>query len=304
MSNSVRIATSFLIIGICYGGLFGAEATKPKKAQKVFPDPKLPQELVISPTAEVKTYKPTTPGNLPDSSFAVYVPKSYSHETPMPLVVSSHGINGTGPGEITGWVKFAEEYGFIVVCPTYALATQPNMLKSKSAVLQEEKMLLEIMERVFRSLNVDRELVLHTGFSGGGLPTYFYAMRHPEIFTALCFRSANFLGDRFPMDVRPWRNRPIYIFWGSKDHPLIIEKGNMGRPPEGPLCLAFFQKAGCTRLKHQIIEGGGHESRPDLAAKWFAEEVIQPVLQARQQKLAPEQKPSPKGKIRSTPNGG
>jgi len=258
----------------------------PKTASKrTFPDPKLPKELVIEPVAEVRIYYTQTYGK--ERPFGVYVPKTYRHDTPMPLVVSAHGSNQDGNTEIRAWAEYAEKYGFLVVCPTYWVTTPQHKAGALGFVIStDEKMLVEILHRVFASLNVDRELVMHTGFSGGGLPTTMIAMRHPEVFTSLCYRSPNFLSPPQGVNPRAWQHRPIYIFWGSKDHPLIIEKGNQGGPPEGPATLAFLRQLGCTRLKHEILEGGGHASRPDLAAQWFAEEVVAPVLKAREEKPA------------------
>jgi|GEM_PF-1473206 len=287
------------------GAVLWAAEEQPEKPPKVrqpkappkrtFPDPKLPKELVIEPVAEVKIYYTQTYGQ--ERPFGVYVPKAYQHDQPMPLVVSSHGANQDGTTEVQAWAQYAEKYGFIVVCPTYWVKSPKQSGGALGLVVsKDEKMLSEIMTRVFASLNVDRDLVMHTGFSGGGLPTTLIAMRHPEIFTALCYRSPNFLGPPRGVDPRVWQRRPIYIFWGSQDHPLIIKKGNLG-PPEGPATLAFFRQLGCTRLKHEILEGGGHASRPDLAAQWFAEEVVAPVLKARAEKAAAL---SPKTK-KSTP---
>jgi len=265
--------------------IWAAERYSKTAPKRIFPDPKLPKELVIEPVAEIRIYYTQTYGK--ERPFGVYVPKAYQHDKPMPLVVSAHGSNQDGNTEIQAWAQHAEKYGFIVVCPTYWVTTPQQKAGALGfLVSRDEKMLQEILHRVLASLNVDRELVMHTGFSGGGLPTTMIAMRHPEIFTCLCYRSPNFLSPPLGVNPKAWQHRPIYIFWGSKDHPLIIEKGNQGGPPEGPATLAFFRQLGCTRLKHEILEGGGHASRADLAAQWFADEVVAPVLKTRQEKAA------------------
>jgi len=266
-----------------------AAAPKSKTARPTtFPDPKLAKERVISPEAEVKTYQAQPPGMHANPEFAVYVPKSYSAETPMPLVISSHGAGSSGPKEINAWVKLAEQYGFIVVCPSYGIAAESILklagglkLANPEVVAKEEMMMAGILDRVLRSLNVDRDFVLHTGFSGGGFPTTLVGMKHPEIFTALCYRSGNFCGPMVPIDKRAWVNRPVYIFWGTNDNPIIVTKGPAGFA-EGPASLAFFKQLGNTRLKYEIIEGGGHDSHPEKAAQWFAEQVVTPGREAMQ----------------------
>ena len=98
---------------------------------------------------------------------------------------------------------------------------------------------------------------------------------HPEWFTALCFRSANFYGEKAVRFTRKseWKTRPLYIFWGTKDNPIIITKSPTSTGGEGPAALDFLKKFQCKNLKHEIIPEGGHDSHPDLAAQWFGTEV-------------------------------
>ena len=265
------------ILGLWLLAIPWAQAAPPAPAAHgKFPDPTLKPELVIKAEPGPTTYT-TNKGKLDGGSFAVYVPKAYSPEKPMPLVVSSHGAGGTGPKEIGGWTRFAEQYGFIVVCPSYASATTHSALNLLPGIIsQDEKHLKDIMERVFKSLNIDRAHVMHTGFSGGGAPTWYAAMKHPEWFTALCFRSANFWGEKAETISKKsdWKTRPIYIFWGDKDNPIIITKSPVMGGGEGPAALDFLKKMHCQKLKHEILPGGTHDSHPDLAAKWFGEEVM------------------------------
>ncbi len=256
-------------MGLCLA-LLTAQAAGAK-----FPDPTLKPDLVIKATPGTNTYT-TGKGKYDGGTFAVYVPASYTPDKAMPLVVSSHGAGGTGPKEVGGWIRLADKYGFLVVCPSYGCATAHTTLAALQGVIaQDERQLKDIMERVFKSLNVDRAHVLHTGFSGGGVPTWYIAWAHPEWFTALCFRSANFYGEKAVRFTRKaeWKTRPLYLFWGTKDNPIIITKSPTSAGGEGPASLDFLKKFQCKNLKHEIIPEGGHDSHPDLAAQWFATEV-------------------------------
>jgi poly(3-hydroxybutyrate) depolymerase len=271
MSRSIRISAGLLIAFVAVVGSSWAYAAKPRA-------PKLPEELRLSAEPGKQIYKAKS-GGYAEGQFAVYVPNAYSADTPMPLVFSSHGAGGNGPGEMGEWEPLAEQYGFLVVCPSYACAAAGGTDEDKVAqIRQDAAMLDEVLRRVLGSFNVDRKHVMHTGFSGGGNPTYYLAMIHPEVFTAICFRSANYHGTKFFMtrDLAAWRDRPVYIFWGDQDHDLII-KPTPGHDPEGPAGLLFLQQIGCRNLKHEVLPGGGHASRADLAAKWFAKEVVPAV---------------------------
>ena len=114
---------------------------------------------------------------------------------------------------------------------------------------------------------------MHTGFSGGGIPTWYLAMSHPEVFTMLCFRRANYYGPSYfsmTRNVGPWLNRPVYVYWGENDHDLIIKPRN-GHPGDGPWGSLLLQQMGCRNVKHEILAGGGHAGRADLASQWFDE---------------------------------
>jgi len=52
-------------------------------------------------------------------TYMVHVPKGYSADTPVPLVLSFHGRHGQGEGQakLTGFSEVADRHGFIVVYP-------------------------------------------------------------------------------------------------------------------------------------------------------------------------------------------
>jgi hypothetical protein len=92
---------------------------------------------------------------------------------------------------------------------------------------------------------------------------------------------------------RWWKDRPIYIFWGDKDNDLII-MNSPGHAAEGPSALMLLQRLGCQNVKHEIIKGGGHDTRPELAAQWFAAEVAKKPEKVKKRRPAAQKKaPTP-----------
>lgn len=222
--------------------------------------------------------------------FAIHIPAAIKRGQLLPLVVSSHGLGDNGIVEIGMWAGQAERYGFIAVAPSFGSAT------GATAIGVDDKMLGQILDRVFAKLPVDRKFVLGTGFSGGGLVAYGIMMKYPQWFTALCFRGPNFRG----LGARgPWRERPIYIFWGEKDHPMILN-------PDGPNGLAALLKmkslsqeydrrkdpahfvAAAGKFQWDLVPGGGHDPRADLAAKWFASLFPNATPQPAEDEAEPE----------------
>ena len=208
---------------------------------------------------------------------AVYIPNSYDHSTPMPLVMTSHGNGGNAAGEIGGWSGLANRHGFIVISPSFGLAC---LKESEKAA---DKIVIDMMQRVMSALEIDKRNVLATGFSGGGLPTYQVMMKHPEWFTAVCVRGPNFRGKIAKGS--KWKNAYIYILWGEKDHPMICSPHGEG--PAGLKALLRIKKQKTQwrkrkdknsflstdkKFKWEIIPGGKHSGQNPRVAAWFAEQ--------------------------------
>lgn len=247
-----------------------AERTeKPEKSEHTafsgpftFAGQAIPAAEAISPEPGTKLYNENE-ARQTENQFAVYIPASYKAATPLPLLMSAEG-----PKLIGEWQKFADETGFIVVNPTFISRKGGELNVFDAQLKADEKMLSNILKRVFGSLSIDRKHVLFTGCSAGAFPAWFIAGRHPEVFTALCFRSGNFVGEIEGLTeyMPEWKQRPVYMYWGEKDRPRVSAQN-------AEAVEYLEKKIKLENFKHEIIPEGGHTSRPDLASKWF-ESVI------------------------------
>ncbi len=205
--------------------------------------------------------------------YSLYVPSSYSPRVSWPVVISSHGRGGTGKGEIGQWTGLAREFGFIVACPDMCTATvnRPPVSKLPPAV-EDEEVILSILDEIGEHFRTNPRAVMITGFSGGGNPSYWTGLRHPDRFTHICTRGGNFAPQEIPRDpkvLEAGRKRlSIYIYYGDHDHPLIL--GTSGKPGQARLAYEALRKAGYEHVKIEKIPGMKHQSRPRLAAEWFA----------------------------------
>jgi len=240
---------SLLALACFVVGAFAAET----------PAPTNQPEDAIAAEPGLRIYEETE-ARKADNKFGVYIPASYRPNVPMPLLVNAHEPEG-----IAEWQKHADEIGFIVVGPTFLSNKGGELPVFHEHLLNDEKMLLRVMQRVFVSLSVDRRHVLFTGCSAGAFPTWYVAAKHPEIFTALCFRSGNFPGELEGLnDYMPkWAQRPVYLYWGEKDRPHVYAQNVEARK-------YLLEKVKLEKLTDEIIPGGGHTSRADLASSWFA----------------------------------
>jgi predicted peptidase len=221
-------------------------------------DPALPADQVIASKAGLTIYQ-TKVKAVDGGKFGVCIPSTYNPQQPMPLIVSAHGNGQNGETEAARWKDLAQQYWFIVVCPSFLTSHDGAVFPAEVA---DNLVLMEIMTRVFGSLNIDRNRVLLTGFSGGSLGAWYVGAEHDDWFTALCIRSGNFRYNP-PINAAKWQNRPIYIFWGQNDLSFI--------PGEGQKMVDFVKSTiHPTSFKQEIIPGGTHEGHPDIVAKWFA----------------------------------
>jgi dienelactone hydrolase len=198
-----------------------------------------------------------------ERDWSLYVPRGYNPRVPAPFILSSHGRDGRGKGEINQWTDLAEKHGWIVAAADFSISSgRPGTIDD------DEKVALEIWDYVTKTYAVDRKACMVTGFSGGGHITYGIGSRHPDKFTYWGGRSANFAAQLIAGEEllkKAAETVSIYIYYGSKDHEFILA--------EAPRANEFFTKAGFKDIKFEKIEGMGHESRAGTCAAWFKEKV-------------------------------
>lgn len=211
-----------------------------------------------------------------DRPFSLVVPSKYSKKKTWPLVISSHGRGGSGKGEMRPWQALANKHGFLVACPDMVTATHNRPPTSNLPGWQEDdEVVLSIIDFVKARFNVNHRAVMITGFSGGGNPSYHTGLGHPEVFTHICTRGGNFSPQQVPRDdevlAAGRKHLQIYIFYGDKDHPLIL--GADGKPGAAVLAHDALKEAGYENLVIEKVANMKHQSRPEKAAAWFADWV-------------------------------
>ena len=193
----------------------------------------------------------------------------YSSARCWPLVVTLHGTHGwdNSRRQIMEWKYLAEQKGLIVVAP---------VLKSVQGILpvrrdtwyrdlkKDEKTILAVIDEVTAQYRVDPNAVLLTGFSAGGYPMYYVALRHPELFSMVIARACNSsleLFERIELTGRA-RQLPIRIFWGKDDlKPIGSQSWDAVR---------WLGEHGFKRMNYRKIRGG-HLRRPEVAYRFWRE---------------------------------
>jgi len=114
--------------------------------------------------------------------YTIGIPNSYSDSVPAPLILALH--YGGQPSRFYGGhfmnqlVKPAlKELKAIIVAPTVPMGGNWTNDGSEDAVMG-------LMSEIREQYNIDPEKILVTGFSLGGIGTWEYASKYPEVFAA------------------------------------------------------------------------------------------------------------------------
>ncbi len=195
--------------------------------------------------------------------FYIYVPSSYSDDKPAPLIVSCHG---TPPYDVANhhireWKMLAEENGCIAVAPE--LIGTDGVLGDGPLVgmIANERRIMSIISLLGYRYNIDRANVMITGFSGGGFPTYWVGMRHPEVFSTIVARNCNFnkwnLHGWYPDEAIGMN---VLVYYGQNDPATIIAQSERA--------VTYLRKQGVA-VEKRVVPGKGHQRVPSIAMKFF-----------------------------------
>ncbi len=187
----------------------------------------------------------------------VHVPENYDASRPTPILVMSHGIRSSGAGMMRGATcRGAVARGWIAVAPTWKFEGNRDLDSSKVA---DE--LIELMKQLVADYNIDRRLIVSSGFSGGGGVSIRSFTRFPDVYTVLASQSSNFFGVSTPASRQAGPDRrPVLVVWGENDHPLILN--------EGPRERDHFTRKG-NPTDSYVVPGGRHQPFPQQTWAWL-----------------------------------
>ena len=196
-------------------------------------------------------------------AYYLYVPSKYNPLRPMPVIVSCHGTDpyDVPARQIGEWKWMGEQHGCIIVCPR--LSSTDGIFGSgpTDRLLADERVIMSILGQLQYMYNIDRRNMMITGFSGGGFPTYFVGLRHPDIFSVVVGRACNFnqatLDGWYPDEAV---KMPIFIYYGDADLGAIRGQSENA--------IAYFRSAGF-KVETQTLPGVGHQRHPEVAMRFF-----------------------------------
>ena len=194
--------------------------------------------------------------------YYIYVPSTYRHDKPAPLIVTCHGTPPYDVAEhhIREWKKLGEINGCIIVAPQ--LVATDGLFGDGPVIgmLQDERYILSIISYLGYRYNIDKANIMLTGFSGGGFPTYWVGLRHPETFSVLAARNANFNRPNLDGWFTPRPTTPLIIYWGANDPGVIRSQCEQA--------IEYLRGKGYKPVVREL-PGVGHERHPEVAMDFF-----------------------------------
>ena len=195
--------------------------------------------------------------------YYIYVPSTYDRRRPAPLIVTCHGTPPYDVAEhhIREWKWYAEQHGCIVVAP--ALQATDGIFGDGPIVgmLECERRILSLIGTLGYQYNLDLANVMITGFSGGGFPTYWVGLRHPDLFSAVVARNCNFsrsnLDGWFPPEAA---RTPVFVYWGENDAGAIRRQSQEA--------VEYLRSKSFT-VETMVVPGAGHARHPEHAMEFF-----------------------------------
>ena len=164
--------------------------------------------------------------------YRLYVPASYSQDTPAPLVLSFHGFGGTAveQDDYTGLRDTADKYGFILATPQASGTPSEWYLYGpvEDGYVDDFAFTVRLIDNLSASLCIDPARIYATGLSNGAGMTSLLGCELDDRLAAIApVAGSPFVADRCA-GTRPM---PIIAFHGTAD-PLVPfeEQPDTGSP--------------------------------------------------------------------------
>jgi polyhydroxybutyrate depolymerase len=176
-----------------------------------------------APTSATQTRTLETGGER--RSYELYVPPSYRHGRPAPLVLVFHAGGGRADGIAphTGFSRLAEREGFVVVYPQGLNGRWNDGRGYATASHDDVGFVRALIDTLTRELSLDPRRIYATGISNGAMFSYRLACELPGTFAAVAP-----VAGALPAELVPGceRTQPLSVvaFQGTAD-PLMPYRG-------------------------------------------------------------------------------
>ncbi len=178
--------------------------------------------------------------------YVLHVPETLDPEVPTSLVIALHQFSDTGRRmqALTGFDAIADREGFIVAYPDGILVSWNSDIDGNTGGIKfvdDEKFILELVERLQERYNVDPDRIYLTGASNGGMMTQLMGCRHSDVFAAI----APVMGSLEKVNAygcEPRAPVSVLLIHGTAD-PIVPYEGGLQEGPRSPFYLSALKNA-------------------------------------------------------------
>lgn len=162
--------------------------------------------------------------------YRVYVPKSYSASTAMPLVIALHGLGANEDSFFDSYShlppQLAEKHGFLLAAPLgyrrdgfYGSGLMGGTdVASRRRSEYSEKDVLEVLRLMKASYHVDESRIYLIGHSMGAIGTWALGSKYPQTWAAL----VSFSGVGAPALAENMKALPQFVVHGDADNTVNV----------------------------------------------------------------------------------
>lgn len=147
--------------------------------------------------------------------YYIYLPEAYTPDQAWPLFIGVHGSARDGRSCWNTWQAYADEHGYVLLCPE--LADSDGRLHQ----LRGSARLLEIIGRVYELHTLQPRMFL-VGFSAGGQFIHGYAFMNPGYVVGVSVIAAGNVYE----PPQAGRQIPFVVIVGENDNPGNVENAH------------------------------------------------------------------------------
>jgi polyhydroxybutyrate depolymerase len=189
--------------------------------------------------------------------FILHVPRSYTGQTPVPLILDFHGIlmNSGLERAFSGFADLSETEGFIVAFPEGTdTAFNVGICCTSSAAVDDVAFARAIVAQLSQRGCIDQKRIHSVGYSMGGGMSMHLACNAADLFASIAYSAFDMMPEQ-DWPCTPSRPIPALAFRSTGD-PIVPYRGAANTiPPNGNPNLVTFIGAEANLTKWGALDG-------------------------------------------------
>lgn len=218
-----------------------------------------------------------------ERSYILYVPQSYSSNTPVPLVLNLHGYSSNGGQQMiySDFYNIAETEGFILVHPEGTFDSNEFQFWNSGDLSEVDDVgfLSTLIDNIVSEYNINEDRIYSMGMSNGGFMSYRLACELSDKIAAIASVTGSMSTTQLN-SCNPSNPVPIMQIHGTSD-PTVLYNGSFGIEPIEDVVLFWVNNNYCNTqpvfnniadintidlctAEHYLYENGNNDSSVEL----------------------------------------